>query len=150
MFAIRKHEPIFDFPVFSGDIDEFFNAPFEAAVKDFGFSGRLHPAVETYKSGDNYLIKADIPGIDPKDVDISFEDDILTIKGKREARHLEEGEECLMSESAYGSFERRLRLGEDIQADKIHASYKDGVLQITLPVKESSKPRKITIESAEH
>ncbi len=150
MFQIRNHEPTFNFPHFAGDLGEFLNAPFEASAKDCCVTEKINPAIETYKCSDNYVVRAEIPGIDPKDVDISFEGDVLTIKGKRVARNLEEGETCLMSESAYGDFERSLRLNEGIDVEKIHAAYKDGVLEITLPVSESSKPRRIAIESAEH
>ena len=149
MFQVRTNEPAFDFPLFTGDLGDFLKTSFNAPARDCSASESLSPAIETYKRSDNYLVRVEVPGIDPKEVDISFKGELLTIKGQRLARELEDGETCLMSESAYGDFEKSLRLSEAIEVDKIHASYRDGVLEITLPVSEESKPRKIAIETGE-
>jgi HSP20 family protein len=98
------------------------------------------PHVETYVKDDALRVRADLPGVDPKAVDISVEGDVLTIRGERKAVH----EEASYREVSYGRFERRIRVPDGTDAEKISAKYTNGVLEITVPI---SKPvtRKVTV-----
>jgi HSP20 family protein len=101
------------------------------------------PRVETFVKDDTLHVRADVPGIDPKDVEISVEKDVLTIGGERKAGH----EEASYREVSYGRFERRVRIPEGVDATKVSAKYTNGVLEISVPM---AKPvsRKVTVEIA--
>ena len=100
--------------------------------------------MDLYRSGDHYVLHADMPGVDPGSVDISVDGGLLTVKAKRSER-TEHDVQWLASERFTGSYMRQLSLGQDIDADHIAATYQNGVLTITLPLAERAKPRRIEI-----
>jgi len=92
-------------------------------------------------------VKAELPGIAEKDIDISISDGILTIKGEKK-HEKEEEKACYHTvERRYGSFSRTMRLPTDVDSEKVDATFKDGVLRLALPKSEASKPRKIEIKN---
>ena len=105
------------------------------------------PAVDIKEEQDHFLIKADIPGVDPKDIEVHMENGVLTIKGERESEKKEEREGYKRIERSRGTFYRRFTLPETADADKINAKSLHGVLEITIPKHEKLHPRKITVES---
>jgi len=105
------------------------------------------PAVDIKEEKDRFLIKADIPGVDPKDIEVHMENGVLTIKGERENEKKEEREGYKRIERSRGSFYRRFSLPETADADKINAKSQHGVLEITIPKQEKVHPRKISVES---
>ena len=106
---------------------------------------RLMP-MDLYRSGDVYVLNADMPGIDPGSVDIDVDGQLLTIRGERTlANH--DNVKWLTRERTAGSFQRQLNLGQGIDIDHISATYDNGVLSVTIPVSEAAKPRKIEIGS---
>lgn len=100
--------------------------------------------MDLYRSGDHYVLHADLPGIDPGSVDVSVDNGTLTIRAQRSAR-TEDGVEWLASERFTGTYLRQLSLGDGIDADAIHATYENGVLTLTLPLAARAKPRRIDI-----
>ena len=100
--------------------------------------------MDLYRSGDHYVLHADLPGVDPGSVDIGVENNTLTIKAERSER-TEDGVQWITSERFAGRYMRQLSLGEGIDSEKISATYANGVLTVTLPVAERAKPRKVTI-----
>jgi len=100
--------------------------------------------MDLYRSGDHYVLHADLPGIDPGTVDVSVDNGTLTIRAERSSR-TDDGVEWLASERFTGSYMRQLALGDGIDADRIGATYENGVLTLTLPVAEKAKPRRIDI-----
>ncbi|MBW1992589.1 MAG: Hsp20/alpha crystallin family protein [Deltaproteobacteria bacterium] len=106
------------------------------------------PAIDVSESGDKVTIKAEIPGIEAKDIEISMAGDTLTIKGEKKAEKEEKGESFHLVERSYGAFSRSIRLPAAVDADKIEATYKNGVLTITCPKKEEVKPKAIEIKTA--
>jgi len=92
------------------------------------------------------VVKAEMPGLDPKDIDISLSDGLLTIKGEKKQEREEKEENYHLVERSYGSFARSVRLPGEIQSDKISASYKNGVLKVTLPKSEAAKKKEIKIK----
>jgi HSP20 family protein len=100
--------------------------------------------MDLYRSGDHYVLHADLPGVDPGSVDVGVENGTLTIKAQRSER-TEDGVQWIASERFTGSYLRQLSLGADIDADKITATYANGVLTVTLPVAERAKPRRVAI-----
>ena len=100
--------------------------------------------MDLYRSGDHYVLHADLPGIDPGSVDVSVENNVLTIAAERSER-TEEGVQWIASERFAGRYLRQLSLGDGIDSEKIAATYANGVLTVTLPVAERAKPRKVSI-----
>ena len=102
--------------------------------------------MDLYRSGDHYVLHADLPGIDPGSIDIGIDNNTLTIKAERTARS-EDGVQWIASERFAGSFLRQLSLGEGIDSEAISASYENGVLTVTIPVADKAKPRKVRIST---
>ncbi|MFN7952829.1 MAG: Hsp20/alpha crystallin family protein [bacterium] len=103
------------------------------------------PRVDIHEDKDAVRLAADLPGIDPKAVEISIEDDVLTLKGERKRETRGEGNGFHRTERYFGSFERRFSLPQTVDREKIEASYKDGVLYLTLPKRDEVKPKKIQV-----
>lgn len=104
------------------------------------------PAVDIYDNKNNLVIKADLPGMMQKDIDVSVEDDVLRIKGEKKEEHEEKRDNFFRLERAYGYFERSFTLPANVDATKVKAAYKDGVLELTLPKKEEAKPKQIKVD----
>ncbi len=100
--------------------------------------------MDLYRSGDHYVLHADLPGIDPGSVDVDVENNTLTIKAVRSERG-EDGVQWISSERFSGTYMRQIALGDGIDTDKITATYANGVLTVTLPVAERAKPRKVSV-----
>lgn len=111
-------------------------------------SGRAWlPTVDMHETKDDLVLKVELPGVQEKDVAVSITGDLLTIRGERRW-HGDEAKDhkFLHVERVYGQFERLIQLPMAVQADKVRASYRDGVLEITLPKAEELKPREIRID----
>ena len=104
--------------------------------------------IDLYRDGDHYTLNADLPGIDPKSVDLDVDGQYLTIRAERVAPSAE-GRAWLARENRNGSFVRRLTLGDTVDRENISASYDAGVLSVTIPVAEKAKARKIEIVSSD-
>ena len=101
--------------------------------------------MDLYRSGDHYVLHADLPGVDPDSVDVSVDGGILTVTAQRSERTELDDVQWLSCERFTGGYLRRLSLGADIDAEHIAATYQNGVLTLTLPVAERAKPRRIEI-----
>ena len=111
-----------------------------------GAAARPMP-MDVYRSGDHFVLHFDLPGIDPESVDLSVEENVLTVRASRAARSTE-GVQFLVAERPTGEFTRQLVLGNGVDLSGIAATYDAGVLTVTIPVAETAKPRKIAITSA--
>ncbi len=100
--------------------------------------------VDAYRRGDELKLHLDMPGVDPGSVELTVENDVLTVRGERTWTRLP-GDQIQMAERAHGAFSRQLFLGESLERDHITAVYDDGVLSITIPVAEQAKPHRIEI-----
>jgi HSP20 family protein len=100
--------------------------------------------VDLYRDGDTYVLSADMPGIDPTSVDVDIEGKTLTISAKRAARG-SDSVTWLARERSAGTFSRRFTLGDGVDSSAISASYDNGVLNVSIPVSERSKPRKVAV-----
>ena len=101
--------------------------------------------MDLYRSGDHYVLHADLPGVDPDSVDVSVDGGILTVTAQRSERTDLDDVQWLSCERFTGGFMRRLSLGQDIDAEHIAATYQNGVLTLTLPVAARAEPRRIEI-----
>jgi HSP20 family protein len=116
-----------------------------ASEEDWALGGSWAPAVDILEQEGNIVLKAELPGIDAKDVDIRIENSTLTLSGERKFDTEVKRENYHRVERAYGSFSRSFTLPAVVDTEKIKADYKDGVLRVTLPKKEEAKPKQITI-----
>lgn len=105
------------------------------------------PSVDIREEPDKFVIHADVPGVNPDDIDIHMENGQLTIKGEKKAEETTEEKNYKRIERTYGSFYRRFGLPDSAQADQITAKCKNGVLEIVIPKRESEQPRKIKVTS---
>jgi HSP20 family protein len=103
-------------------------------------------ALDVIEEDDEFLVKASVPGVNPDDLEITFNDNILTIKGESKAEEEVKEANYHLRERRYGSFSRSISLGTRVSADKIQASYENGVLTLRLPKAEEVKPKRITIK----
>lgn len=140
----RPHRELFNL---HQDIDSLFEKffDFDRTWCTGGRRESLLPAIETFAKDDKLVVRADLPGIDPKDVEIAVEGTRLTIKGLRKWSAQESDAERSYSEVAYGSFERTITLPEGVDPDSVQASYKDGVLEVTMKAPANLVPRKVPI-----
>lgn len=116
------------------------------AGKDTGLlEGAWTPAVDIYDSKDNILVKADLPGLKKEDIEVTVHKDFLIIKGEKKQEKEIKDKDFVRSERFTGSFQRAVRLPAEVQADKVQATYKNGVLELILPKSEKSKPKQIKI-----
>ena len=104
------------------------------------------PAADVRREGDKWMLSMALPGVSPDNVDITVVDRTLRIRGERTADDSRKGEP-IVSEIGYGSFERQFTLPEDIDAEHVNATYRHGMLELTLPVHEAVKPRRIAINT---
>ncbi|MBZ5624759.1 MAG: Hsp20/alpha crystallin family protein [Acidobacteriia bacterium] len=104
------------------------------------------PTVDIYETEDELVLKADVPDVDLKDIDVHVENQTLTISGQRKFEQQEKGKGYHRIERSYGNFVRSFAVPNSFDTEKIGASYKNGVLSVTLPKKEAAKPRQIKVE----
>lgn len=101
--------------------------------------------MDLYRAGDHYVVTADLPGVDPGTIDLDVDGTTLTIQAERTVGS-PDGASWIAQERPAGRFVRQLSLGDGLDVDKIHASYENGVLSLTIPVAEKARPRKIVVE----
>jgi len=105
------------------------------------------PAADIYETENDLVLQADLPGIDPKQIDVRVENNVLTIRGERRFEPKVERESFHRIERSYGTFSRSFTLSTAVNPEKIQANYKNGVLSITLPKAEQAKPKRIQISA---
>ncbi len=118
------------------DIDDFFNQFFSSALKEKDQDRALAdwlPAVETFSKDGQQIVRLDLPGVKPKEVDVSVVDDTLIIRGERKNSNEVKENDRYYKETAYGKFERRLALPKGVDGKKVKATYRNGVLEVSVP-----------------
>ena len=103
--------------------------------------------IDAYRHGEEFVIHFDLPGVNPDAIDLTVEKNVLTVKAERPQQQ-SEGTELLVRERPFGSFSRRLFLGDSLDTDRLEANYADGVLTVKLPVAEKAKARRIAVNGA--
>lgn len=116
--------------------------------EDWALGGSWAPLVDIFERDGQIVLKAELPGVDPKDVDIRVENNILTLRGERKWDNELKRDNCHRVERAYGSFARSFTLPSVVDTQRIKAEYKDGVLSVALPKREEAQPRQIQIQTA--
>ena len=118
--------------------------------RDTGLFSGWSPTLDLFDDKDNFLVNVELPGMKKEDIDLSIHDGVLTISGERKHEHTEgkEGETSYRSERYFGRFQRSVTLPALVDASKVKASYKDGILTVTLPKSEEAKPKHISVDVA--
>ena len=129
------------------EIQDEVNRLFDASLRRHGgFDGVFSPALDVVVEKDNVLVKADLPGLGKDDISVTLQDNYLTIKGEKKHETEQKEANYFLSERVHGTFTRTIELPVAVDAAKIDARFKDGVLQVTLPKTEEAKPRQIEVK----
>ena len=143
---MRRTNPLYCASPMSQEFNRLVETLFHEGV---GFSGtRAFPPMNVWEDEQNVTVEAELPGFDMKDLDISLVGDTLTISGKRAAEEVSEGTTFHRRERVTGEFSRTLRFKTPIDAARVGATLENGVLKVTLPRGEVSRPRKIEVKTA--
>ena len=145
--AIVRFEPFRDLLTTQREFDRLFKEAFSPMSGETEVSTRSWaPPVDIYETEDAIVLKAELPGIDPKDVEVRVEDNTLYLKGERNYEKEVNEQNYHRIERSYGSFARSFSLPNSISAEKVKAEYKDGLLTLTMPKREEAKPKTIKID----
>jgi len=109
-------------------------------------SASLRPAIESFIDGDKFTVRVELPGIDPKDVDVKVAGGVLTVKGSREEKQETKKRDFFHREFRYGSFERAITLPEGMKAEDLKATYHDGVLELTASMPKEALPKEVKVQ----
>ena len=133
--------------VLRDEIDRLFDSPLDALTnKSQGFLNGWLPTIDLYEDRDHLVLKAELPGMKKEDIDISLHGEVLTLSGERKEEETFDKAETYRAERFLGRFQRTLTLPVRVDASKVQAGYKDGILTVTLPKAEEAKPKQIEVK----
>jgi HSP20 family protein len=144
MRTIARWEPFRGVTTLQDQINRLFNDTFERTGEQSNLSAWA-PAVDIYETEHELVVKADLPDVDPKDLDIRVENNLLTIRGERKFEKKVNEENYLRVERSFGSFARSFTLANTVNPDAIKADYQNGVLTLTIPKREEAKPKQVKV-----
>ena len=144
MRILTRWEPTRGLTTLQDQINRLFSESLDRTGEEGSLSAWA-PAVDIYETEHELVVKADLPDIDPKDLDIRVENNILTIRGERKFEKKVNEDNYLRVERAYGTFSRSFTLSNTVNADAIKAEYQNGVLTLTIPKREEAKPKQIKV-----
>jgi HSP20 family protein len=127
------------------EIDRLFESPLSELTRTSKLLSDWTPALDVFEDKDNFIVKAELPGIKKEEIEVSLHDGSLSISGERKTETKHEDSEVYRAERFFGRFQRTVSLPAAVAADKVKAAYKDGVLTITLPKTEEAKPKQIDV-----
>jgi len=134
---------------FRREMDRLFDRFFEGwPFRPSGAEGAWAPSVDVSETANKVVVKAEVPGMDAKDIDITITGDILSIRGERKQEKEEKDENFHRIERSYGAFSRSIRLPAEVEKDKVDAAYKDGMLKITMSKTKKASQKKIEVKAA--
>lgn len=146
MTTLSRWDPIREMQALHTQFNNIFQpfARFATLAEDMPASTWM-PSVDIEESGDALFLRAEIPGMDPKDIDVSFENGVLTIKGERRFENKRNDRQFHLVERSYGSFTRSFTLPRSVDPDRVKARYENGILELEMPKREETKPRRIPL-----
>jgi len=127
------------------EIDRLFEAPLAELARGSQLLSGWTPALDIFEDKDNVIVKAELPGMKREEIEVSLHDGSLSISGERKSESKHEDAEVYRAERFVGRFQRTVTLPTPVAADKVKAQYKDGILTVTLPKTEESKPKQIEV-----
>ena len=138
----RRRRPLEGLTTWFNDFDSWFDNDFFDRTTETTWT----PAIDIKEQNGKYLLKADLPGINKKDIHVELKDGYLTLKGERKSEHAENNANYHRIERTYGSFQRSFRVPEGLTEKDIIAKYNDGVLEMSIPVPKVEKPKAIEVK----
>lgn len=129
------------------EMDRLFDRFFDVKFEDFPALGEWAPSLDISETKDALIVKVEIPGMDPKDVQVSLQENLLTIKGEKKQEKEEKDEHYHRVERSYGAFTRSVRLPVGVDGSKVNATFKNGLLAVTLPKTPTAKGTTIPIKA---
>ncbi|MBZ0286005.1 MAG: Hsp20/alpha crystallin family protein [Anaerolineae bacterium] len=144
MTTIVRWNPIREMAAMQSAMDRLFEQSWRGAQPTVAGNAL---ALDVYENDQAYLVHTSLPGVNADQINISFQDDVLTISGEVEQANVEQNTRVLLSERSYGKFSRSIRLAQAIDADKVEATYENGVLSLTLPKAPEAQPRMIPVKT---
>lgn len=148
MPLIRWH-PLAELESMRRDLDRLWGSFYHGAALPEAEEREWGPSLDLSETKDNFCVKAELPGMDAKDIGVSLSGDVLSVRGEKKQEKEEEGENYHIVERRYGSFSRSLRLPAAVQSDKVSAEYRGGVLTVTLPKTPEAKEKEFKIKVGE-
>jgi len=127
------------------EIDRLFESPLAELARTSQILSGWTPALDLYEDKDNFVVKAELPGMKREDIEVSLHEGSLSISGERKSEEKHTDAEVYRTERFFGRFQRTVTLPTPVAADKVKAAYKDGVLTVTLPKTEEAKPKQIEV-----
>ena len=144
--ALIRWEPVRELNTLQSEMNRLFNNLFDTPVPNGNTSVRRWiPPMDLVEQGDEFVLRADLPGVGKDDVKIELEDNVLTVSGERKTEHEERKEGYYRVERASGSFSRSLRLPEGVDPQAVKADFENGVLEVRVPKPEQRKPQRVAI-----
>ena len=143
-----RWNPFQDIPVLRNQMNRLFDNALSGWPGESNGTSNWLPAIDIHETDEELVVLADVPGFDPKKIDVRVENNVLTIHGERQLDQELKEENFHRIERSYGVFARSFTLSRPVDSEKIRASYKDGVLRIAMPKAESAKPKRIQISAA--
>ena len=147
--TIVRWEPLRELGTLQSEMNRLFNTVFDGPAPSGATMRRWMPAMDLLEAGDEFLLRADLPGLSEDDVKIELEDSTLTISGERKAEHEGQGEGFYRVERATGAFSRSLTLPKGVDPEAVSARFDRGVLEVRIPKPAERKPRRISIGGTE-
>ena len=145
--AVIRWEPVGELNTIQNEMNRLFNTFFDESAATARGSGsrRWVPAMDLVETADQYILRADLPGLSDDDINIQLEDNVLTISGERKTQHEAHEEGYYRIERAFGNFARSLTLPDGVDPNAVQAHFDRGVLEIRIPKPEQKKPRQVQI-----
>jgi HSP20 family protein len=147
--ALIRWEPVRELGTIQNEMNRlfntFFDTPATAGTANGGAVRRWIPAMDLVETGEDFVLRADLPGLSESDVNIELEDNVLTISGERKSEHEERKEGYYRVERSHGQFSRSLTLPDGVDPDGVRATFDRGMLEVRIPKPEARKPRKVAI-----
>jgi HSP20 family protein len=147
MTTIARLEPFRGFSALQDQVNRLFNQSFQSQGEESALT-TWAPPVDIYETPNELVVKADLPDVNEKEIDVRVENNLLTIRGERKFEKSVPEENYLRVERTYGSFSRSFSLPSTVNPEAIRAEYKSGVLTVNLPKREESKPRQVNVNAA--
>jgi HSP20 family protein len=149
--ALLRWEPVAELNTLQNEMNRLFNTLVDPSTRSSGgasggTSPRWLPPMDLLETGEHYVLRADLPGLADEDVNVQFEDNVLTISGERTAEHADQQEGYYRLERAFGTFSRSLTLPDGVDPDAVQAHFDRGVLEVKIPKPEDKKPRQVQIK----
>lgn len=148
MARLKVWDPWRDF----GSLQERINKMFDDTMRSVApgdeelVTGAWSPAVDIHETDDTFVVSADLPGLNKEDIHINVEDNTLTIKGEKKFEEKVPRDRYIRVERTYGTFVRSFSLPQNVDSTKIKATFRDGILDLTLPKREEAKPKRVAVE----